>query len=100
MLLLATTYAYLNAFAYALQNNPLVHRIQLIVNFLSAGVAIVVVISIIWAGIQYTMAGNQPQVIAAARNRIINAIFALIAFLLTWAFLQWLIPGGIFNNSP
>ena len=77
--------------------NPLVTKIQDVVNFLSAGVAVVIAGSIIVAGIQYTMAGNQPQVLAAARNRIINAVIALFAFLLTFAFLQWIIPGGIFS---
>lgn len=77
--------------------NPVVRDIQTIVNFLSAGVAIVIAGSIIVAGIQYTMAGNQPQVLTSARNRIINAVIALFAFLLIFAFLQWVIPGGVFS---
>jgi hypothetical protein len=80
-----------------LKNNPVVRDIQTIVNFLSAGVAIVIAGSIIVAGIQYTMAGNQPQVLTSARNRIINSVIALFAFLLIFAFLQWVIPGGVFS---
>lgn len=80
-----------------LKNNPIVSDIQTIVNFLSAGVAIVIAGSIIVAGIQYSLAGNQPQVLTSARNRIINSVIALFAFLLIFAFLQWIIPGGLFS---
>lgn len=82
----------------AVSSNPIVGRLDQIIKFLSAGVGIIIVGSIIVAGIQYAMGGNQPQVLTAARNRIINSILALFAFLLIFAFLQWIIPGGLFNN--
>lgn len=94
---LSASYLTLAAAQPDLKNNSLVKDIQVIVNFMAAGVAVVVVIMIIVGGIQYTMAGNQPQVVANARKKLINALFALIMFMLTYAFLQWIIPGGIFN---
>jgi hypothetical protein len=60
------------------------------------GVGVVVVGVIILGGIQYTMAGDNPQAVTAAKQRIINGLIALAAFLLMFAFLEWLIPGGIF----
>ena len=60
-----------------------------------AGVA--VVISIVLGGIQYSAAGGDPGKVAAARNRISKAIIALLAFLFLFAFLNWLLPGGIGN---
>lgn len=77
--------------------NPLVNRLREIINFLAAGVGVVVVFGIIVGGIQYITAGDNPTKVQAARQRILNAILALIAFGLAYAFLQYLIPGGLFN---
>lgn len=80
-----------------LQNNVIIKRIQTIVNALSAIVGIVIIGSIMFGGIQYSFAGGKPDAVNAARHRIINSIVALAAFLLTFAFLQWLIPGAVFK---
>lgn len=81
-------------------NNPIVEDIQLVLNFLSAGVGIVVVGVIILGGIQYAMAGDSAEAIGKAKQRIINGLIALLAFIFLFAFVQWLVPGGIFDNSP
>ncbi len=78
-------------------SNPIWKDLQAIVNALAAGVGIVVVGSIIVGGIQYSVAGDQPGKLEEAKKRIANALFALVAFFLTWAFLEWLIPGGVFK---
>jgi hypothetical protein len=62
---------------------------------LSAGVGIIVVTVIIIGGIQYSIAGDNANATKAARDRIMNGLIALFAFMLIFAFLQWLIPGGI-----
>jgi len=80
-----------------LQQNPLVKDIQMGVNFLSAGVGIVVVGALILGGIQYSMAGGAPEAVTKAKQRITNALIAFAAFIFMFAFLQWLIPGGIFG---
>lgn len=80
-----------------LNQSPLVHDIQNIVNFLSAAVGVVVIAVIIVGGIQYSMAGDNANALGAAKRRITNGLIALFAFLFAWAFLQWLIPGGIFG---
>lgn len=66
------------------------------INFLSALVGIAVVGSIVLGGIQYTTAGADPQKVSGAKNRIFNALIALFAYLFIYAFLQWLVPGGLF----
>ncbi len=66
------------------------------INVLSALVGIVVVGSIIIAGIQFSAAGNDPQKVESARNRIVNSLLALLVFIFMFAFLQWVVPGGIF----
>jgi hypothetical protein len=80
-----------------LQTNPIIKDLNLIINFLSAGVGIVVVAVIILGGIQYSMAGGSPDATAKAKQRILNGLIALLAYIFIFAFLQWLIPGGIFS---
>jgi hypothetical protein len=77
-----------------LQKNPIVDDIQRVVNFLAAGVGIVIVGNIIFGGIQYSWAGNNPSAVTAAKTRIQNSLIALLAFFFVYAFLQWVIPGG------
>jgi hypothetical protein len=69
-----------------------------VVNFLSAGVGLVVVGSIIVGGIQYAVAGNNANTVSAAKKRIQDTIIALIAFFFIYAFLNWLIPGGLLSG--
>jgi cobalamin synthase len=71
--------------------------LQPAIAFLSAIAGVAVVISIVLGGIQYSSAGGDPGKVAAARQRISKAIIALLAFLFLYAFLNWLLPGGIGN---
>lgn len=70
--------------------------IQLVVNFLSAGVGVVITIVIIIAGLQYMTSRDNPQAVQASKTRLINAVIALVAFVFIYAFLQWVVPGGVF----
>jgi len=78
-----------------LTQSPIVKNINNIVNFLAAGVGVVVIAVIIIGGIQYSMAGDNPSALSEARKRIINGLIALVAFLLLFTFVEWLIPGGV-----
>jgi hypothetical protein len=78
-----------------LDQNPIIKDVKKVVNFLSAGVGIVVVGSITYAAIQYIMAGNNPNAVSAAKKRIEDTMIALLAFFFIYAFLNWLIPGGL-----
>ena len=65
------------------------------IRILSGLVGVVVVAMIIVGGIQYALARDNPQAGSAAKQKIINAVLALIAYLSIFALLQWLVPGGI-----
>ena len=65
------------------------------VRVLTGLMGLVVAISIIVAGIQYASAASDPGKVAAAKKRLTAAIIALISYLFMFAFLQWLLPGGI-----
>jgi hypothetical protein len=76
-------------------NCGILRYVVIITNFLSAMVGIVVVGSLILGGIQYSMSGSDPQKVSAAKTRIRNSIIALIVFIFTYSFLNYLIPGGV-----
>lgn len=77
-----------------IQANPLVKTVNNVIDFVSAGIGVIVVIMVIIGGIQYVTAGNNPQAVTAAKKRISNALIALVAFMLLFAFMSWLLPGG------
>jgi hypothetical protein len=77
------------------ENCGIIRYIVLIINLLSALVGIVVTASIIFGGIQYSMAGADPQKVTAAKKRIGNSLIALVFFIFTYSFLNYLVPGGV-----
>lgn len=84
---------------YCSQNNsPIIDLLFSLIRFLSDGVGLVIVGSIIFAGIQYTTAGGDPQNVAKAIKRIRSSITALIFFIFIYAILNYLIPAGFFKS--
>lgn len=78
------------------ENCGIVKYLLLFINGLSALVGLVIVTMITVGGIQYSVTRDNPQAVQAARQRIYNAIIALVIYLFSFAFLQWVVPGGIF----
>lgn len=76
-------------------NCGIVKYLVLFINVLSAMVGVVVAAVIIWGGIEYSTSGGDPSKVQSAKKRIYNGIFALVAFIFTYAFLQYIVPGGI-----
>ncbi len=70
--------------------------LQIFIRTLSALVGIVVVLSIIVAGIQYSSSADDPQKVGAAKDRVRNALIALGTYIFMIAFLNWVVPGGVF----
>lgn len=68
-----------------------------IIRFLSLGVGIVVIASIVVAGIQYTTSRGDPQATVRAVARIRSAVGALIIFIFAYAILNYVIPYGFFK---
>lgn len=73
---------------YAKYINPLV-------NLLSAAVGVVVVAAIIMGAIQYSSSAGDPQKATNGKKHIQNALLGLVAYLLLYAFLQFIVVGGI-----
>jgi hypothetical protein len=68
-----------------------------LITLLAGLVGVACVISLILAGIQYTTSGGDPKKAAAAKSRITMTIVALLSFAFLYAFLQFIVPGGIIN---
>lgn len=71
--------------------------LNLILNVLTAGVGIAATISIAVAGFMYSTAGSNSTQVSKAKTMILNTVVGIIAYLLVWALLQWLVPGGVLN---
>jgi hypothetical protein len=78
------------------QNCIVTNYIKPAINFLSVGVGVVVLAMVIIGAIQYSASGGNPQTVAAARKKIVNAVLALLLFAFSYAFLNFIIPGGIY----
>lgn len=76
-------------------NCGIVKYLVLFINVLSTMVGVVVAAVIVIGGIQYSTSGGDPSKVQAAKKRIYNGIFALVAFIFTYAFLQYIVPGGV-----
>ncbi len=66
------------------------------INLLSVVVGIVVAIMIVVGGIQYSASRDNPQATAAAKQRVTNAVIALVVYVFIFAILEYLVPGGVF----
>jgi hypothetical protein len=66
-----------------------------LIKLLTASIGVVIVISLVMAGIGYSSAGGDPSKVAAAKNRINNTIIALILYIFMLGLIQWLVPGGL-----
>ncbi len=77
--------------------NLIAKYIQPTLTLLSGLVGIVAVISLISAGIMHATSEGDPQKSGKARARIVNTLMALVAYFFLYAFLQFLIPNGLFH---
>ncbi len=78
------------------ENNPIIDMTFAFIRFLSVGVGVVAVGSIVLGGIQYTTSAGDPKKTAAAIGRISSTLIALLIYFLIFAILNWLVPSGIF----
>lgn len=75
--------------------NGIVDLVFAIIRFLTVGVGLVIVGSMVVAGIQYTSSRGDPQATARAIERIRNNLIALLLFIFAFAILNWVVPGTL-----
>lgn len=78
------------------ENCGIIAYLVLFINVLSAIAGIVIVSMVVYGGIQYSAARDNPQAVQSAKSHITNAILALVLYLFFYAFLNFIVPGGVF----
>lgn len=77
------------------KGNAIIDMLFAFIRFLSAGVGLIIVGSLVFAGIQYTTSRGDPQATAAAIDRIQNSLLALLLFIFAYAILNYIVPGAV-----
>ncbi len=72
--------------------------LKIALNILIAGVGVLALAGIIWGSILYTSAGGNPEQVKKAMGVFTNVVIGVVAFAGMWVLLNFLIPGGAFNN--
>ncbi|MBO7720698.1 hypothetical protein J6S35_03690 [Candidatus Saccharibacteria bacterium] len=72
--------------------------LNIVLQILTYGVGIVGTFGVVISGIQYMTAKDNAGQMAAAKTRLIAIAIGLATYAVIWAFLQWLLPGGIFGE--
>jgi predicted S18 family serine protease len=65
------------------------------ITLLTVLVGVFAAISIVVAGIQYSSSADDPSAVSKAKTRIFNTVIGLVAYVFFFAFLEWLLPGGL-----
>lgn len=78
--------------------NPIYDIAFAIIRFLSIGVGVFSVASIVYAGVRYAASEGNPETTAAAKDRVRTTIIAFILYLFIFALIQYLVPGGLFSR--
>jgi len=75
------------------ENGAGIKRIlKLIVEIMTIGIGILGVLGVTIVGIQYLTAGGSEEKTRKAKRRMLEIVIGLVAYVLIYALLQWLIP--------
>lgn len=79
-----------------IQNSGVWKLLELILNIMSGLVLVLAVGGIVYAAIMYASAQDNASQVQQAIENIRNVVIGLVLYILMYALLQFLIPGGIF----
>ncbi|HZJ34634.1 MAG TPA: hypothetical protein VFD55_01300 [Candidatus Angelobacter sp.] len=71
--------------------------LKLVINILTAGIGIAAVGGIVYGSILYASAADSSEQVKKAISIIFNVVVGLLAYALMYAFLNFIIPGGLFT---
>jgi hypothetical protein len=77
--------------------NGVTSILLLIINILTAGIGVAAVGGVVYGAILYTSAGGSMDQTKRAKTIIFNVVIGLVVYALMYSFMNYLIPGGIFN---
>jgi len=76
--------------------NPLLQWIRFFINVISSIIIVGAIVMVTLAGIEYSASGDNSQMVQNAKKRITNVLLGLVSYFFLYAFLQWVVPGGVF----
>ncbi|HSX29892.1 MAG TPA: hypothetical protein VLE73_05020 [Candidatus Saccharimonadales bacterium] len=65
------------------------------IKLLTAIVGVGAALSIIIAGIQYSQSADDPSAVSKAKMRIVQTLIGVLGYLFLFAFLNYVVPGGL-----
>ena len=68
-------------------------EVQTILDIMTVGVGVLGIIGITIVGIQYLTAGGSEDKTRKAKRRMFEIVIGLVAYVLIYAILKWLMPG-------
>lgn len=89
--------SYATKYCKSADSHPLSALTLVVIDFMSVGVGIAVVIGIAWGGLVYAQAGGDSGKTKEAISIITNAIIGLLLFIGLYALANFFIPGGLFT---
>lgn len=78
-------------------HSAIIDLIYSVIKFLTDGVGLVIIASLVVAGIQYITSSGNPEATHKAMARIQSTVIALLIFIFAYAILNYVIPAGFFN---
>lgn len=72
--------------------------LNVILQVFTWGVGIAGTLGIVLVGIQYITSRDDPAQLTRAKSRMLQIVIGLVAYAVLWAFLQWLLPGGVLGK--
>jgi hypothetical protein len=80
-----------------IENNALWGLLLDIIDIFTTIIGVAAVGGIVFGAVKYSSAGGNADQVKKAKETIINVVIGLLAYALLYSFLNYLIPGGIFN---
>src|SRR5206468_3901288 len=89
--------AYMPSFSLGCQakGNAILDLLFAVIRFLSVGAGLVIIASLVYAGIQYSASAGDPNAHATAVKRIRANVVALLIFVFAYAIVNYLVPGEL-----
>ena len=75
--------------------SEIIEILRLVVRVLTIGVGVLGAVGITIVGIQYITAGGNEEQTRKAKRRMFEIVIGIVAYVLAYAALSWLLPGGI-----
>lgn len=68
-----------------------------VIKILTGGVGVLAIAGVVWGAILYTTSAGSPEQVKKALEVFRNVVIGVIAYAVMFAFLNFIIPGGIFG---